>query len=337
MKRISLLFLFFCFFSCQTDFDVNSDWKEITIVYGLLDQNQDVQYIKINKAFLGEGDALQMASISDSLNYDTLDLEVKINKRKNGNIVDSIFLSPTILEKDDGIFSTENNIIYATNISEASEFESGYYYDLEINNNKTGKIVTASTGLISGFKFKSSDIMGPYNFYDPTPAPGASNYRFKQIRWEHASNGKVYQLDLIFNYLENGVSKSLTWRQPIQIYDQSDDMELLIEGQSFFNFIKNNISSQNNVERVFSNLRVVMTIGTTELDTYMSVNMPLSGIIQQRPQYTNIDNGIGLFTSRNIYVVENTISLDRCTLDQLVELDRNFVLSQIQQGLMCSQ
>ena len=40
------------------------------------------QYIKINKAYLGEGDALQMASVADSINYNPADLEVKIFKVK---------------------------------------------------------------------------------------------------------------------------------------------------------------------------------------------------------------------------------------------------------------
>ena len=39
------------FSACSTDLDVNGEWKETMIVYGLLDQAQPKQYIKINKAF----------------------------------------------------------------------------------------------------------------------------------------------------------------------------------------------------------------------------------------------------------------------------------------------
>ena len=31
--------------SCETDFDVNAEWEEITVVYGLLDASKDTQYI----------------------------------------------------------------------------------------------------------------------------------------------------------------------------------------------------------------------------------------------------------------------------------------------------
>ena len=82
MKKITSLFLLVLtlFFSCETEFNVNADWKEVTVVYGLLDQSQDKQYVRINKAFLGPEDAYMMASESDSINYNPNNLEVKIDK-----------------------------------------------------------------------------------------------------------------------------------------------------------------------------------------------------------------------------------------------------------------
>ena len=35
------------FSACETDFDVNAEWEEITVVFGLLDQSQEKQYIRI--------------------------------------------------------------------------------------------------------------------------------------------------------------------------------------------------------------------------------------------------------------------------------------------------
>ena len=42
------------FSSCESDLDINSKWEEVTVVFGLLDQSQEKQYIRINKAFLGK-------------------------------------------------------------------------------------------------------------------------------------------------------------------------------------------------------------------------------------------------------------------------------------------
>ena len=57
MKKNTFLFLLslILFSSCETDFNVNADWEEVMVVYGLLDQSQDKQYIRVNKAFLGDG------------------------------------------------------------------------------------------------------------------------------------------------------------------------------------------------------------------------------------------------------------------------------------------
>ena len=44
--------------------------------------------------------------------------------------------------------------------------------------------------------------------------------------------------------------------------------------------------------RNFDHLDLVMTVGTSDLDTYIKVNEPITGIVQERPHFTNINNGI---------------------------------------------
>ncbi len=52
-----------CFSACSTKLDVTGNYKETMVVYGLLDQSQPKQYIKVNKAFLGEGNAFSYAQV----------------------------------------------------------------------------------------------------------------------------------------------------------------------------------------------------------------------------------------------------------------------------------
>ena len=65
---------------------------------------------------------------------------------------------------------------------------------------------------------------------------------------------------------------------------------------------------------------------TEDLYTYMQTNKPQSGISQQRPTFTNIDNGIGIFTSRYNHYIEN-LQLSEATHQGLsIELsDLNFI------------
>ena len=63
-------------YSCSTDVELNADYKDITVIYALLDKNSEYQYIKVNKAFLGEASVAEMASVSDSFTYKTADVSV---------------------------------------------------------------------------------------------------------------------------------------------------------------------------------------------------------------------------------------------------------------------
>src|SRR5437868_3293744 len=109
-KYIAVLLLFACIFSCKTDFNTVAPYKEITVVYGLLDPAKGAQYIKINKAFLGEGNALVMAQQMDSTNYPPGTLDVKLQQIQSGQEIQ--FVAVLDSTKEPGIFSNPYQIIY---------------------------------------------------------------------------------------------------------------------------------------------------------------------------------------------------------------------------------
>ena len=326
MKFYYLIFLFLIIFSsCETDFDVNANWEEVTVVYGLLDPNNEDQYIKINKAFLGVGDAIQMASIADSTNYNPSDLSVKLYRMQEGSFnqyvaVDSVFLNDTIIDKDDGLFSTEDNIIYTFNKS-ASFYNANSLYALEILNLVTGHKVTSETEIINSFSFESLNSSFEWGFYNGD-LPDSSKFRTKNIEWTYTNNGAIYQLDVIVNYLEGNETKKLIWSQPLVEYS-SGNMNLKLRGDQFFNFLTNNLS--NNTPRSFLHLDLLMTVGTDDLKTYINVNKPFSGIVQERPVFSNINNGIGLFSSGYTYDGIDSIQLTNNTINYMInDLDLGF-------------
>ena len=103
----------------------------------------------------------------------------------------------------------------------------------------------------------------------------------------------------------------------------SGNMTTKIKGNLFFDFLSSNLS--NNTTKQFLNLDLVMTIGTDDLKTYINVNKPFSGIVQERPAFSNIDNGIGLFSSRYTYDQINGIELNNSTLNYIIdELELGF-------------
>ena len=64
--------------SCDNSLDILDEYKETPIVYGLLNKNDTVHYVRIQKGFLGEGNALLMAQYADSIYYDTSEVDVTI-------------------------------------------------------------------------------------------------------------------------------------------------------------------------------------------------------------------------------------------------------------------
>src|SRR5688500_1282174 len=128
--------LLFTFNSCKQDFDITAEYKEMPVVYGLLNWQENTHYIRIQKGYLIEGDASLAAGIPDSIYYPDI-LTVKLKTLPNGatyslNRVDGNNMG---LPKDSGIFATTPNILYTFN----GNLDPTKTYRLEITNNETGK------------------------------------------------------------------------------------------------------------------------------------------------------------------------------------------------------
>jgi len=339
LKSYFFLLIIIILCSCETDFDITDSYKDTMVVYGLLDPTQDIQSIRINKSYLGREDAETMGENYDSIQYPVGDLEVSIYIDEDTSNR-FYFTADTIEKNDNGSFATDNNIVYMLYDSDNLFVDSSATYNLLIFNKKNNERITSSTSLITEFEIIKSDISGPFRFYDPTPAPGVTNFPFKQIRWTSAIydgsySDLTYQIDLQINYVEdNKDTLSVLWKQAPIISQPENDGEINLEGQQFFNFLSNNISQDPSKIRHFLSIDLIISIGSPELTKYININQPSSGISQERLEYTNINNGIGIFSSRSTRVLR-FFNLDRCSLDHLLTLDRNFVLTNLQNQLQC--
>ena len=185
--------------------------------------------------------------------------------------------------------------------------------------------------MIDNFSFYNFNSSGfKFGFYIPASSSEfPEQFLSKTFEWNKVPNGQIYQLDLRFNYSEedsdgNIVNKHLTWSQPVEEFTGSL-MSSKLEGIKFFNFLSTNLVDIPSITRRFQHIDIIMTVGTEDLNTYIKVNLPMTGIAQQRPPFTNINNGIGLFSSRYTHVEPSNIGLTQNTMDYLVnELGRNF-------------
>ena len=73
--------------SCNNTLKVNAPYTEIPTIYAVLNPQEAIQMIRVNKVFLGEGNANEMAQVADSINYQAGDLAVTLERFVNGNQV----------------------------------------------------------------------------------------------------------------------------------------------------------------------------------------------------------------------------------------------------------
>jgi len=326
MKKIYLILGVFAviFTSCDTDFDVNAEWEEVIVVYGLLDAGDEMktQQIKISKAFLGKMDALQMAQFADSINFDQGELAVKVIRVKNNGIRDTIALDEVLLLRNDGVF---NDSIIVYTFENNNFLNSNSEYELLIKNNITGNEVSSITDVISGFDFDMGNGY-PFGFIKTwiPGSPSATEFASANLTWgqNYPDKGEQYQIDLIFNYKENNIVKDLIYTSLVL----EGTSQYAFEGEKFFNFLKNELVQDPLIEREFLSIDLMMTVGSEDLKTYRIINEEITGIVQERPQFTNINNGIGLFSSRFTKTRKGFDFAGR-TIDYLISidgLDRNF-------------
>lgn len=331
MKK-SLLFgliVSFTFFACSTDFDLTSDWKEIPVVYGLIDQSEDVQYFRINKAFLGDQDALVSASIADSLYFpEEMDVKLKAYKieRDNsgdpefdpqgntilaGNVVTTYNLERVSgydegLDKEEGTFQDDPFYVYKFDqFNQDGGDQFAYILEFET---PTGSSISAKTQVINDFKVL---LPNPENSFSLLLDDNNSTWL---IKWRSADFAEVFDVSFRFNYseapineIDNRVSKSILWT-PIRNFDaqtasagsSSNNYEKTINKADFYNFIAGRLGETSDHYRFLESIELVFDAATKDYKDFIAINSNSNGLNsnQIKAEFSNIDGGIGLFSSR---------------------------------------
>jgi hypothetical protein len=344
MKRILLLLLLLSFFpfvfqSCETDFDVTAPWQDITVVYGLISQNDSVHYIKINKAFLGAGNALEYAQNPDSSSYGG-NLEVVLKESSNGSVIRTLtFDTTSVFDKEPGVFYAPHQVVYKSAFKVPADYSArDLVYNLEIRNKLTGKLITAKTPLV-------------YNFAVETPRPGqpvinfATEGALQRVKWTSAKNGKRYSVAVRFWFDEiRGAAKDTIPRFVDWNFNTiksnslqgGESLEIQYSPSSFFSICKSliphkegsEISESSVVSRLVNRVEFLFSVAGDEFNTYMEVNEPSSGIVQDKPDYTNIENGIGIFSCRFVRTTETRqvkMRLSPLTEERLISENIKFI------------
>lgn len=337
MQRIlSLLAVSAILSACSTDLEINAPYKNITVVEGLLNMSDSVQLIKINKAFLGDGDALTYAQVQDSNEWNTEAFDyARVVRRRNGQVMGTFELRDTLLtNREPGTFYAPNQRLYYFQddyfelrqisgelIPLYLDEESVYHLELKVK----GEEVSANTTIVHDFGVQAAD----QSLTQPINLLNGSQFGSFELNWSSDRNGKRYVADYRFNYREvrNGVVgelKSITRRIATVVKvgtTTSEAMSATIDGRQFFENIASSIPSDASVEqRIFLGVDFLISVANDEFHTFLTLSEPISGIIEDRPTYSNITNGYGIFGSRYVKTVSGK-RLGATSLNELADGD----------------
>ena len=313
--------------ACSEDFEVSAPYKNITVVYGLLNPADTAHYIRIQKAFLDEHkNAADMAKTPDSSFYADLDVKVEEVSNSSGAVVSTILPSRVDLNlegypKEPGAFFTAPSYAwkFKRNLNPA------YSYRLLVTNRQTGELISARTAIIANdpfnFRVPSFDQQS-YTLAFANPLP---NTPFRLNINRLPDSAAYFEGIIRFHYVDKNTitnqqtDRSVDWNfATVNRTSGSNFINLDVTTGSFFQFLASTMGiAPANTERYMDSVDMFVWAGTQELQQYRTVNQAQGGLTadQIRPFYTNIQgaNALGLLAGRasrfrlNIPIAEHSL------------------------------
>jgi hypothetical protein len=338
--------------SCSTDIELNAPYQKTAVIFGLLDAQQDTQWVRVNRTWLGTGNQFDTAMIADSSEYPAEDLNVSIIERTGLETRQWALVDTTIENKDTAgiFFAPEQQMWYFV---PQGGLDTDAEYDLDIAISGEGD-VSSTTNMIS-------EQIGNIT----QPPPGVNNFKlgFASVgfqttfpnltfKWSSTPGASRYDAVMLIHVVErtwndeehtdllSEKERIIEW--PIGTLNAPDDgggdiLQKEVSGERFFTTLASQLEPSPFVTRVLGVwdeevqiARVVdfeLTVANDELSTYLEINSPVTGVIQERPEYTNINGGLGLFAARStqgVYGVGCTTSSLKYLIEGASTANLNF-------------
>ncbi len=321
IKLFSAFSIIVILFSCNEQIELSGDFKETAIVYGLLDHSDSMHYVKITRAFIGPGNAVDIAQIEDSSYFNSV--YATIEELEGGTVTRTWVLSDTVIENKDtnGVFFAPTQRVYyfktlPTTISNSGAFgtvqtspdpqlsslnpNAQYRLNADINDGLFR--VSATTDLVNGLTTNATSQNFTFKF-----ASNPGEYKAQSVTISNTGNAHVVNAKIGINIAEyigeNAVSQTIDWTIGENDVMPNSSITFSAQGETFYNRVIDNVINDPLIDqRNFLGFEVVMTGGSEDLYNYITVNQPSSSLAQTKPTYTNLEvtNGyrvIGIFSS----------------------------------------
>ena len=338
IRFILIISLFITIFdSCSTDVDLYAEYKDVPIVYAMLNPKSDTNYVKITRAFCGTNDnfinANNVALIADSSNYPgKLDVRIVELKKAHGDLYEAtgrviVLDTITLHDKEEGTFYSPDQTFYYTTEPFNTGMDGGKYKYRLIVVKPNGDSLTAQTNMVGNGEFAIMTSGVSFQM--------AETEQVRKIMFRADDFASLYEVSMQFNYREQkpgqgmkkkSVSRTFgtrTIKEFTKLEGSENSYYLEYSANWLFNALSNAISGDTitnpnhpNVVRYIDDFVISISAAGDELTYYYIANLAqASSPMTLFTNYTNIKGGYGLFSSRT--QIERTVSLSANTIREL--------------------
>jgi hypothetical protein len=307
---VAILLMFF-FVACSENIDLSPDGKETAVVYALLDQADTIHYVRVNRAFYGGTNALEIAQIPDSSYFKQVD--VTISETLNGQTLRSWKLRDTIVNNKDtnGVFYAPKQKLYYFKTDKTTALKPGFVYKLNVSVDNKRFEVNGETSLIQNAKLGNPTSEGS-SFSFASNNIAKYGYFSTQV---NASLGSASALNVALDiYIkeykgDESVIKKVTWNLGDRIKSSSSAVAVGAGGESFYKKIASVCTDNSVTKRQLYRIDINAMFCSSTFVDYQNSLMPSSSLAQSKKEYTNltVTNDMrvkGIFASRNNIIVQ---------------------------------
>ena len=278
--------------SCNDDFSLNAPYKDITIVYGLLNVKDSVHYVKVYKGFQTEGNSYTAAGDWTNLYYfDKIKVTIEEfnNNVATGRIIE--LDTTTQIPREPGSFANPKQLLYYTNAT----LNPAYSYQIKVLNKETGRIVTGMTPLVPAFAITAPNI----------PTNNGLNLTGKKgnIIFPNNELTKGYEIYENFYYFEvskvtgeitkyGSVKRDITNNNMLTSTSSNfGEINKEYNPSSIYDVIALQVKADPTVDRyrmATNTVSIEVWGASLHLYNYLIINQPSSSIVQEHLEYTNL-------------------------------------------------
>ncbi len=305
-------------FTCKADFSPNADWKEIPAVYCLLDQDDSLTFVRVQKCYLGSGNLKDYASIADSSNYPQGALNVFINvwndeqAMHSGNAplrrLDCQYL--LLDDKPAGPFAFPFQPVYC-HVNQPGDLQPGLLYQLVVEDAVSSRIITTATTTLVG-DAKQDRWLASIN----SNSAGTFNFRRNQsclVEWCTFEGGRRYQpsVSFLYRYASNPCEIHSVSMPAFNVVSNLSQSKLSVSVSQYAYFLNIDNAFVSDVEpKLFVDSVVIsLSVCNEDFHAYLnSIHAARSSLVQDNQPYSNIVGGVGVFGARRTHLVDTVLA-----------------------------